>query len=377
MSTEQLNIFYDLDKIQEINTKLDQIRNDTSLDDETKQEVFCNYLDELSDDDKREYEAYRRYAVAEEQQIKNTACCQDTYKDKVLLMEFVNQQPSYTKACAMIAMITYLQARFDSYEVEEDKPAIDRFLNRLFNGSSAKYMGTIYDLYYKNNKAKHPTFVPEIRDQELKNLMPSIEQYMNFCNHADANFEQIRAVVSGTLGFRASHEATIHVHGVFNSVDDPEITKYRINNAEKLNALAELIPVPFGRTYLYDKYKSYRSNIVLFNGSDPDVEILNSNRIATDMNNHAMFKKRLNNLEGRMSKQDLLAIKDYRSEIERLRKLPAAEKPPKVTQKIAKLNTKIDKIYEANTSDKEVITGVVKVSKGKVSKKMFAAEATN
>lgn len=276
--------------------------------------------------------------------------------------------------CAMIGMITYLQTRFDCYDIEEDKPAIDRFLTRLFNGSSSKYMGTIYDLYYKKNKSRHPAYVPVVDKDILGDLMPSVEQVNNFINHADTNFEQIRAVVSGVMGYKASHEATIHVHGVFNSADDPELTKYRIANSDKINQLADLLPVPFGNTYLYDKYKDFRSGVVLFNASDPDVEILNSNRVVSDMNSHAMFKKRLNNLEGRMNKQDLRAIKEYKGEIERVRKLPVSEKPPKMEKYIAKLKTKIEKIYEANTDKEEVITNVIKIDKGKVSKKTYAAQ---
>jgi hypothetical protein len=239
MATEQLNCYYDLEKINTINTKLDSIRNDKSLDDETKQQVFIDFYDTLDDDDKREYEHYRRMVVVKETHISQDQCCQDEYKNKVLLMEFVNQQSSYNKLYAMVAMITYLQARYDSYEFEEDKPAIDKFLTTLFNGSSSKYLGTIYDLYYKNNKAKHPDYVPEIPANILGDLMPSIDQINNFTNHADVNFEQIRGVVSGVCGIKESHEASIHVHGVFKSADDPELTKYRITNADKISPVAE------------------------------------------------------------------------------------------------------------------------------------------
>jgi hypothetical protein len=374
MSAEQINVFYDILKIEKIHTKIESIREDANLNNDMKIDALNEYFDSISDDDKREYEHYKRMVAAESMHKNDTQCCQDKYKNKVLLMEFNNQQPSYARMCAMIGMITYLQTRFDQYKVEEDKPAISRFLTELFNGSSSKYMGTIYDLYYKNNKIKHPAYVPQVDKNILGDLMPSIEQVSNFVNYSDANFEQVRAVVSGIMGYKASHEATIHVHGVFDSADDPELTKYRLANSDKINQLADLLPIPFGYSYLYDKYKDFRSNIVLFNPSDPDVELLHSNRIVADMNSHAMFKKRLTNLEGRMSKQDLKAIKEYRGEIEKVRKLPVSEKPPDMENYIADLKAKIDKIYESNTNKEEVITNVIKIGKGKATKKTYAAK---
>ena len=376
MSSEQLNCFYDLDKINTIAQRLDAISSDQSLSDELKLQITCDYFEGLSDDDKREFEHYKRMVVNEELRVKNVKCCLPEYKDKVVLLEFVNQQSSYAKMCAFIAMITYMQTRCEEVS-EEDKPAIQRFLTKLFNGSSSKYMGTIYDLYYKNNKSKKPDYVPVVDPNVLNDLMPSIDQVHNFINYADANFEQIRGVVSGIMGFKASQEATIHVHGVFDGVNDNKLTKYRIDNADKISPIAELIPVPFGETLLYDRYKCFRSGVVLFNANDPDVELLHNNRVMTDMNTHAMFKKRLSNLEGRMNKKDLLQLKEYRKEIDELRKLPATQRPPKMEQKVAKLKSKIDKLYESNTNDNEVITNVIKIDKGKVSKQTYATQSSS
>jgi hypothetical protein len=168
----------------------------------------------------------------------------------------------------------------------------------------------------------------------------------------------------------------IHVHGVFNSPTDPSLTSYRIENADKMSPVADLVPVPVGKTVLYDKYKEYRSGTVLFNPSDPDLEILHTNRVMTDMNNHAMFKKRLNNLEGRMSKQDLQAYQKYHKEIEKLKKNPH-QQPKPVEKKLATLKRKQEQILEKYTENDEVITNVIEFdrSKGKVTKQPFATKA--
>lgn len=375
MSKEQLNFFYDLDKINKINQKIDNIRNDTSLPASTKEEILFQMFDDLDPDDNREYEHFKRTMSNIHEPIKDTTVCQEKYKDKVVLIELVNLQNSYNRMCALFGMIGYLQQRLERYK-SDDKVVIEKFFEEIFNGSSDKYMGTIYDLYYKNNKSNKPDFVPEIPPDVVGNLMPSIDQIANINNYMDLNIESIRAVVSGVLGIRAGHEATIHVHGVFDNMQDDEMLKYRNANMNKFNSATELLPIPFGHTFLIDKFRDLRRNIVLFNTSDPEVEILHSNRLTTEMNSHAMFKKRLNKLEGRMSKSDIAAIKEYRSEIDKLSKMPA-KAVPKIDQKLAKLREKIDKIHEANTKDTEVITNVIKVSKGKVTKQTYATEATN
>jgi len=377
MSKEQLNYFYDIDKINTINQKIERINNDASLSQECKLDAVIAYFEDLDPDDRREYEHYKRTVINEIEFVENKTLCLEKYKGKIVLIEIQNQQQSYNRLFAMVGNIAYLQRRCDEFKgPEEEKAIIKKFLFSVYGGSSDKYIGTVYDLFYKNNKAKRPDYVPEIAPDVLGDLMPSIDQTMNVYNYLDLNIESIRGVVSALFGIRASHESTIHVHGVFDSIDDPELMKYRLNNANRFNAATELLPVPIGNTYLYDKFKQLRSNVVLFNSSDPDVEILHSNRLMTDMNSHAMFKKRLNNLEGRMSKDQLGAISGYRKEIDRLKNAPAGT-IPKVDQKLVKLRSKIDKIYEENTKETEVITDVIKLSGGKAVKKRYTTEATD
>ncbi len=377
MSREQLNYFYDIDKINSINQKIEKINNDTSLSQDCKLDAVIAFLEDLDPDDRREYEHYKRTVINEVEFVENKTLCLEKYKGKIVLIELVNLQQSYNKLCAMVGNIGYIQRRFDEYDApEEEKQAIKKFLLQIYGGASDKYISTVYDLFYKNNKAKRPDYVPEIAPDVLGDLMPAIDQVMNVYNYLDVNIEAIRGVVSALFGIRASHEATIHVHGVFDSVDDPELLKYRLNNANKFNSATELLPVPFGNTYLFDKFKQLRSNVVLFNSSDPDIEILHSNRLMTDMNSHSMFKKRLNNLEGRMSKDQLSAISGYRKEIDRLKNAPAGT-IPKVDQKLVKLRSKIDKAYEDNTKETEVITDVIKLSGGKAVKKRYTTEATD
>ena len=374
MSTEQLKVFYDLDKLLPIINKEVQISSDTTLSDECKLDVYTEYIEGLDPDLRREYTHYKNLIINQNEHIANTYLCQKEYEGKSALLEIVNLQHSYSRRCAMIGMIAYLQQRLEGYK-SDDKQVIEKFLTELFGGHSPKYMGTVYDLYYKNNKAKYPEYIPTIPPDVLGDKMPSIEQVKNYEDYVDTNLETIRGVVSAVFGFKPGQEATIHVHGVFNDANDKKLLDYRNKNANKFNGATELLLVPFGHTSLIDRFRCLRENVVLFNPSDPDVEILHQNRVMTDMNNHTAFKKRLNKLEGRMSKDDLASIKQYRTEIDNLRNAPA--QMPKVNQKLAKLKSKIDRIYEANTKDNEVITEVIKIGDGKVTKTAYATEATD
>lgn len=376
MRQEQLKVFYDIDRIAEINEKIEQIRNDNSLDQTAKESAVIAVMEALDDDEKREFEHYIRTVASELMPVKNEYVGQAKLKDKYVLMEIQSMQPSYHRANAFFTMISYMLARLDSYKNEEDKPAVQRFMQEVFGGTSDKYMGTLYDMFYTENKAKHPSYIPDIPVDILGDCMPSIDQWHNFTKYADAKYHEARALTSAILGYRSSQESIVHIHGIFDSPTDPELTAYRIENADKMSPVADLVPFPIGKTVLYDKYKEYRSGTVLFNPSDPDLEILHTNRVTTDMNNHAMFKKRLNSLEGRMSKQDMQAYNKYTKEIEKLRRAPPKSSKP-LENKLAVLNRKKEEILEKYTNEDEVITNVIEFdrNKGKVSTSAFATKA--
>lgn len=375
MATEQKAVFYDLEKMQQIALKLAQIDSDKALSESMKTTLLTKLMDSLPDEDKREFHHYMRTVQNESDPLPERILCTDDTKGKIALIEFTNIQYSYCQTTAFVAMISYLLHRVNSYD--GDKEEVKKFCRSIFGNDNDRYMGTVYDLFYKNNKAKHADFIPEFDVNILEDCVPSIDQWTNFLKYADAKFPELRALVSGMFGIRPSQDAIIHVHGVFNSATDPALTNYRNANMDKISSLAELIPVPIGTTWLLDKYKQFVSGTVLYNPSEPDLEILHTNRQTVEMNSNAMFNKRVKKLKNRMTGEDIARIKNYRSEIESFRKNDTGV-VPEVKQNIDVLKKKIDEIHEKYTNENEVITNVIKVTPGKnVTMTTCAAEATD
>lgn len=359
---EHKKVFYDVDKMYEIVSKLEQIKSDNSINEDMKVQLINALMDGLNDEVRREFSHFMRTTYDEINPIADPSCCTAECKGKVALVEFTNIQYSYCRSLSMFAMISYMLTRCESYDNKEDKPAIQRFMQEVFGGDSDKYLGTIYDLFYLNNKAKHADFIPDFDISILGDCVPSIDQWMNFMKYSDAKFAELRALTTGLIGVKPSYDAIIHVHGVFDSISDPGITTYRNANSDKINTMSELIPIPIGKTWLLDKYKEFTAGTVLYNPSEPELEILHTNRKTVDMNSNAMFKKRVKNLKGRMTDTEIDKIKKYRKEIDTFRKSAPTE-VKKVDQRISKLKTKIDRIHEKNTKDNEVITNVITIDK--------------
>lgn len=374
---EQLKIFYDLDKMQEITDRLAAINADESLSPEFRVKLTDDLMESLSDEEKREFHSYVRTVNTEQREpFKERFCGQKDLRDKIALIEFSNIQYSYCQTVAFFGMISYMMARAEQYK-GESREHIHAFMDEVFGGHSDKYMGTIYDLYYKNNKALRPDYVPEVDPKVFGEYMPSVDQWNNYVKYCGAKFHELRGLVSALMGFRPSHDAVIHVHGIFDSPRDPELTKYINANYMRFDPVNELLPVPVGETRLIDQYKEYRSGTVLFDPSNPDLEILHSNRVMTSMNEHGMFKKRLSKIEGRMTKEELAKIKAYRTELHKLQNTPVADRTQLMDHKIDVLKKKINSIQEAHVTDNEVMTKVITINKAKgVSVDTCAAPAT-
>lgn len=352
---EQKQIFYDLDKMQEISAKLDKISADNSISENIKTQLVNNLMESLDDEVKREFSHFMRTVYDEKDPLSTRTACVKGMENKVALVEFTNIQYWYCRTIAFFGMIAYMQARCDNYKDEESKPHVQKFMKEVFGGDSDKYLGTMYDLFYKKNRDKHANFIPEV-DLSLVPHSPSIDQWMNFLNYSDAKYTELRILASGLIGVRPSQDAIIHVHGVFDALDDPEISKYRNANVDKISTTAELIAIPIGKTWLLDKYKQFTSGTVLYNPSEPELEILHSNRQTIDMNSNAMMKKKVKNLKGRMNKQDITQIANYRKEIEKIRNTPVEK-----NDKVSELRSKIDRIHEKYTGENEVIANVIKI----------------
>lgn len=360
---EQLNIFHNMDMIEPLITKMDQIREDESLDEAQKVELITSLMESLSDEDKREYMHFIRTTMP---RTATKPVCQNELKGRYLMMEFTNIQYSYCQSLAFFGMISYMMTRLEGFIGDEsEKKALHKFFMEVFGGTSDKYIGTIYDLFYKNNKNKYPDHIPEFDIKILGEYVPSIDQWENFTKYCGSKFHELRALTSGLVGFRPSQDAIIHIHGVFDSLNGPDVIKYRDTNTLKFNPYTELFMVPIGTTHLVDQYKNYRANTVIYDINNPEVEMLHSNFTTMDRNEGYKFKKRLGNLEGRMSGEDLSMIKKYRQELNSLQSIQPGDQTPREKSKMSVLKKKIGNIQEAYVTDDEVITKVIKVNKSK------------
>jgi hypothetical protein len=348
---------FDYEMLQPILDKLHKIENNKNIPEKLRAEMLVNMIDNLSDEQKRELDNFNAHMC--EVEVEKQVCSADLSNNSVLL-EFTNEQYNYCQSKALFGMISYMLDRLDSYDVPGRESVVD-FMQEVFGGSSAKYVGTIYDLYYAKNKSKHPAEIPNIDPSTFakfgKNFMPSPEQCENFRKYMECHTEEIRTFTTAMTGNRPTQEACFRFHGVFAGPDDPKFIEYRDANIKRFNKRMSLVMCQFGNLYLMDSWRGFRDGTKLFGPKDRDADMIYANRATLNHLDYQNFKKKLANLEGRMSSED---AKRYKGEVEETKRA-------------------IKELEEKYTSDKdEVITSITKVKPKKgVSTKKYAANTTN
>lgn len=355
--------YFNDESLLQISSTIENIKATPGMSEDEKVDTIIKYIDSLEPEKKREYFEFRNYValsktLAEDKPIGVPSQC-----GKIAMVEFDNLQFHYSLSFGMIGAIMYTQARLNDYKAsDEAKEHVKDFLKHTFGNHSDKYIGTIYDLYYKKNKEKHATYIPEISPDVLGDAMPTPEQVKNFTDFCTNKLEEVRAVTTALTGYLPSQEAIIRIHGIFDDMGK-EFMEYRDKVFFELDRTSTLYPIPVGHVRLMDPYREYRSGINVFNPSEPDVEILNANRLQLTRSQGVEFKKRLQNLDGKLSEEESAALKNYNSQLNELHKLPV--KNPEATKKMELIKKQITEIQETAAGDDEVITKVVKVDRNK------------
>lgn len=371
---ETIGVFFDEQMLERVLEGLSKIRNNPTLHtDEERDDQMNEYFDRLSDEEKRELQNYWSYI----QDINiEDGLCHPQMSDKHVLFEFANEQYNYCQHYAFFGMISYMLDRFEQYEKTESGEkvsAVQEFLESIFGGSSSKYIGTIYDMYYKNYKRESNAEIPEIDPDVFGPLMPSPEQCQNYIRYMSNHTEELRAFTTAMIGAKPSQEASMRFHGIFDGPTDPNFVAYRDQNTEKFNRQMNLVLCKFGGLYLLDSFKDFRGSITLFNGKNKNVEMLHTNRAVQNRADYFQFKGRLNSLEGRMSTEESKQYKQYHQDLleeEYNANSTQMEKLDKTTS----LREKIKHIQEALVdADTELITSVTKIGAGKKAKKKMMA----
>lgn len=365
-----MNCYFDVDLIKNILDDLMSIQNNPELTEEQKADAAADILDNCTPEQKREYMEFKRHQLYKE--TVNKFVGQHNLKGKYAFLEFINTQHHYTRNYAMFGMIMYLQTRLQEYKCNEyDQNVLTTFFETIFGGSSSDYIGNIYDLYYKNNKHKYPTSIPDISPEIFGKLMPSPEQMLNFSQFCDNKHEEIRSVTTALTGFKPSQEAIIRFHGIFDSEDEDvftptkEFIEYRDREFLSYNSFSELLPIPVGKYVLVDPFKKMRTNKVIFNPTEKDLEIINSNFIPMESSKFRQFKNRLSKIDNRADPGTIKKLSSWKQELSTLQAMPETDPNSKKTKKMELIKKKIKETKESLAKDDETISTVIKFDKSK------------
>jgi hypothetical protein len=351
--------YFNTESLLEIDQELESIKNNPGLSNDQKVDLVEKFLSDLDPERKREFIEFQNYMRVSQGFKEDKFIGQPELKNKYALVEFEHLQFNYSIMFGMIGSIMYQQTRLKDYKCSDEvRGHIQDYLVHTFGNYSDKYIGTIYDLYYKENKAKYPDYIPDI-DNTLKELMPTPEQVKNFTDFCTNKLEEIRATTTALTGYKPSQEATIRVHGIFNNTDK-DFVEYRDANFLNYEKMTELVMVPIGQKRLVQPFREFRTNVTIFNPEDKDVEILHSNKLVMNSSQYKNFNNRLSSLEGRLSKEEAAQYKRYKIELKELEKIPkSSDDSGEVAKKIEFVKKNIKDIQEAVAQDGEVITNVI------------------
>lgn len=357
--------YFDTQSLVEIDQELESIKNNPGLSQDQKIELVEEFLTNLDPEKKREFVEFQNYMRTTKGFKEDKFIGQPELKNKFALVEIEHLQFHYSLMFGMIGAIMYQQTRLDDYKCsEEAKEHIKDYLVHTFGNHSNKYIGDIYDLYYKENKAKYADYIPEI-DNKLKEFMPTPEQIKNFTDFCTNKLEEIRTTTTALTGYKPSQEATIRVHGVFNNTDK-DFVEYRDSHFLDYEKMTDLVMIPIGQKRLLQPFREFRTNVTIFNPEDKDVEILHSNKLVMNASQYKNFNSRLSNLPGRLSKEESAVYAKYKKELKELEKIPKSEdNTGEVVKKIEFVKKNIKDIQEAVAQDDEVITNVIRFDRAK------------
>lgn len=353
--------YFDTESLVEITDEIESITKNPQLQPSQKADMVGTIIENLEPEKKREYFEYMNYVKTSQTKKSDKFVGVPSQQNKFAIIELDNMQFHYCLNFGMIANIMYLQTRLAGYNAE-DREAVERFLKFAYGNHDDKYIGTIYDMYYKNNKAKYPTEIPTIDKDVLGDAMPTPEQVKNVLDFATNKYEEVRCITTALTGYKPSQEGLIRVHGVVDN-DKLAVTDHLSSSFLELDRNGSVYVLPVGKVRLIDPFKEFRTGVNIFNPNETDVSILGANNLALNASQSKKFKERLANLPGKLTAEQASSLKDYSSQLKQLESLP--EKTPENRQEIELVKREIKTIQEIAAQDGEVITKVIKMDRRK------------
>lgn len=206
--------------------------------------------------------------------------------------------------------------------------------------------------------------------------MPSYSQLRNSYNYFSNKFEEHRQLANIVFGTRPNKELLVHVHGMFDSMEQAD--EYRVKNSSNIHDRAVVAPVGF--SVLAGDFRCNHDGVVMYNPSDPDVEImLNGKHNIRRAEAKVMKKRTISKLSKRAPPETLNAIRNFNKAKERLETEAVKnvkekykgnelnENLKKIDNATARIDEKINDALQFLDSD-EVVLNTLKAKGGKIVK---------
>lgn len=204
--------------------------------------------------------------------------------------------------------------------------------------------------------------------------MPSYSQVRNASNFFTNKFEEHRALASVIFNQRPQHELLIHLHGLFDSMESAD--EYRVK--ESSNIHDKVVATPVGYSAIGGDFRPNRESAVIYNPSDPEIELMVNGRHNIRRAEARIMKKRtMSKLTERADPETMKAIRNFNKAKERLRtegekkvisKYSATEQPERLAElrhAESLVDKKINDMLQFLDED-EVVFNPLKVKKGKM-----------
>lgn len=214
-----------------------------------------------------------------------------------------------------------------------------------------------------------------IRKKDKLVPMPSYSQVRNASNYFINKFEEHRVLASMIFNQRPEHELLIHIHGLFDSMERAD--EYRVKESANIHGRAVVAPV--GYSALGGDFKPNRESSIIYNPSDPDIELMiNGQQNIRRAEAQVMKKRTMSKLADRADPETMKAIRDFTKAKERLRtegekkilsKYAADEQPEQISKIRHAQSILDDKVNEMLQflDDEEVVIKPLLAKDGKLS----------
>jgi hypothetical protein len=347
--------------------------------DAEKKEIYANEISQLSSEEKLDF--FHKYNLEKKlsQGFKDEYICKDDQKGQICLLEFSNICRDFDIQVSFLLMNAFLHDRMKTiqFESDEQKLGAEFLLQKLF-GSQENIMDAL-NVVIKDNDASNPAYIPNVNSTiKLKSgkiiPMPTFTQYRNAYNYCNTHYDEGRILAKNIFGTIPTCELSFKIHGVFKDMDEANI--YRIKNSAKIS---HLYPAELGKTILADNYRSNLTGIILYNPSDPDLEIMLQGKHNIMRAEAKLMKERSRKItkDERIPKESMEKIRNFKraksdaiKKINKLKHNNALENDIlDIEAEVTKHEQDINKEVAKFTRDEESIIRGFKVKKGKIASK--------